>query len=102
MMSSSDLSGALTQTSNRQANVLLMQLSQHKQVWLMVPTKIRLKYLATCLENFKAVSESWAEAACSMKGLDPTIAIAGEEWLVGPLEVWVQPGKPLEIGHKKS
>jgi Aldehyde dehydrogenase family len=87
MMFSSDLSPAFIETSNQQADMLLMQLSQHRQAWLTVSTKIRLKYLAACLENVKAVSESWVEAACSTKELDPTMAIAGEEWLVGPFAV---------------
>jgi Aldehyde dehydrogenase family len=87
MMCSSDLSTAPMETSNQQANALLMRLSQHKQIWLTVPVEIRLKHLATCLENVKAVSESWARAACLIKGLDPTMQIAGEELLVGPFAV---------------
>jgi Aldehyde dehydrogenase family len=86
-MHSSDLSVATTETSNQQVDALLVQLSQRKQIWLMVPLEVRLKHLATCLENVKAVSGSWAEAACLMKGLDPTMAIAGEEWLAGPFAV---------------
>jgi Aldehyde dehydrogenase family len=83
----SDLSAALTETSNQQSDALLMRLKQHQQRWLTVPLDARLTYLETCLENIKAVSTSWAEAACLMKGLDPTTTIAGEEWLVGPFAV---------------
>jgi Aldehyde dehydrogenase family len=86
-MASSHLSTALIETSNQEADALLMRLSQHKQIWLMLPLEARLQQLATCLENVKAASRSWAEAACMLKGLDPTMAIAGEEWLAGPFAV---------------
>jgi Aldehyde dehydrogenase family len=86
-MGSSHLSTALTETSNQEVDALLMRLSQHKQVWLTLPLEARLQQLATGLENVKAVSSAWAEAACAMKGLDPTMAIAGEEWLAGPFAV---------------
>ena len=86
-MGSSHLSAALMKTSHQEADALLRRLSQHKQIWLKVPLEVRLKHLATCLENVRAVSRAWAEAACVMKGLDPTMAIAGEEWLAGPFAV---------------
>jgi Aldehyde dehydrogenase family len=86
-MGSSHLSTALIETSNQEVDALLMRLSQHKQIWLTLPLEARLQQLATCLENVKAVSSEWAEAACAMKGLDPTMAIAGEEWIVGPFAI---------------
>jgi Aldehyde dehydrogenase family len=87
MMHLSDLQAALPETSPQQADALLIRLHQHKQIWLTMPLEFRLKHLATCLENVHSVSKSWAEAACLMKGLDPTVAIAGEEWLAGPFAV---------------
>ncbi len=86
-MDLNNLSAALTETSRQQSDILLMNLQQHQQTWLMVSPEARLKHLKACLENIEAVSNSWAEAACLMKGLDPALAIAGEEWLVGPFAV---------------
>jgi Aldehyde dehydrogenase family len=84
MMRSSNAHAVPTETSIQQADALLIQLTQQKSRWLAVPTEVRLRYLATCLDNVKAVAESWVAAACVTKGLDPAMAIAGEEWLAGP------------------
>jgi Aldehyde dehydrogenase family len=84
MLRSSNAQAVLAETSIQQADAVLMQLTQQKSRWLVVPAEVRLRYLATCLDNTKAVAESWVAAACLTKGLDPAMAIAGEEWLAGP------------------
>jgi hypothetical protein len=77
----------MTHTSRNQADALLTQLNQHKQNWLKVSTEERIRHLAGCLQTVSEVSQPWAEAACVIKGLDPTAEIAGEEWLAGPFAV---------------
>jgi hypothetical protein len=77
----------MTHTSKERADALLAQLNQHKQDWFKISTKDRIHYLERCLYNVSDVAPHWAEAACTLKGLDPNSAIAGEEWLAGPFAV---------------
>ncbi|MGI0493121.1 aldehyde dehydrogenase family protein [Alkalinema pantanalense CENA528] len=63
----------------------LHQLTQHKQDWLNISISQRITYLKQCLATLDRIAESWATASCQAKGLDPNAAIAGEEWIAGPL-----------------
>ncbi|MBD2326539.1 aldehyde dehydrogenase [Alkalinema sp. FACHB-956] len=84
----------------------LAHLTQHKHNWLQVSIAQRIQYLEQCLVNLDRIAPAWANASCQAKGLDPDAAIAGEEWIAGPvatamglrslittLQTW-QAGKP--------
>jgi Aldehyde dehydrogenase family len=73
--------------SRDRADAFLAQLNQHKQDWLKVSPTERIRYLEGCLHNVLDVAQQWTETACTLKGLDPNSAIAGEEWLAGPFAV---------------
>jgi aldehyde dehydrogenase (NAD(P)+) len=45
----------------------------------------RIQLLTACLEGTYAEATGSVAAACAAKGLDPHSALAGEEWLGGPL-----------------
>jgi Aldehyde dehydrogenase family len=74
-------------TSPSEADALLARLSHYKQVWVQVPLERRIEYLTLCLTDVRAAAEPWVEAACAVKGLDPQMSIAGEEWIAGPFTV---------------
>lgn len=63
----------------------LTHLTAHKHNWLQVSIAQRIQYLEQCLVNLDRVADAWANASCQAKGLDPNAAIAGEEWIAGPL-----------------
>jgi Aldehyde dehydrogenase family len=87
MPSDLDNPSFVLETSTADVDAALSRLAQHKQTWLTVPLEGRLSYLENCIEGVRAVAESWVAAACAVKGLDPNLAISGEEWLAGPFAV---------------
>ncbi|MBD2525901.1 aldehyde dehydrogenase family protein [Nostoc sp. FACHB-133] len=69
------------------ADVLISQLSKHKEAWLQVGIPERIIYLRYCLDGVQKVAAKWVERVCLEKGIDPTKSLAGEEWLAGPMVI---------------
>lgn len=74
-------------TSTAAADAAIARLTAHKTAWTQVSITDRITYLNRCVTQVMAIAEPWATAACNAKGIDPTTALAGEEWLVGPAAV---------------
>jgi Aldehyde dehydrogenase family len=55
-----------------------------KDDWVAVPVSARIAYLEKIIDGVLAVADRWVAEGCRMKGLDPSSALAGEEWIVGP------------------
>jgi Aldehyde dehydrogenase family len=75
------------ETSRSDADQRLTRLDQHRSAWLTVSSSERLHLINLCLQSILSVAESWVEAACAAKALDPDSGIAGEEWITGPFAV---------------
>jgi Aldehyde dehydrogenase family len=73
----------VTPTSEAQADVAIARLVDRKDAWVAVSMGDRITCLHHCLTDVRAVAAAWVEAACAAKGLEP--ALAGEEWLSGPV-----------------
>jgi acyl-CoA reductase-like NAD-dependent aldehyde dehydrogenase len=70
-----EIDRAITRLHNRRAD------------WQQTSISQRLAYLQDCLDRTLAVAADWTNAACQAKGIDPTAALAGEEWVAGPISV---------------
>jgi acyl-CoA reductase-like NAD-dependent aldehyde dehydrogenase len=71
------------ESSTQEVDRAIARLNDRKQIWLTVDIPTRIEYLQRCIKSVMAVSEEWANAACSAKGIDLTSQLAGEEWMVG-------------------
>jgi acyl-CoA reductase-like NAD-dependent aldehyde dehydrogenase len=63
----------------------IARLQTQKQAWVDTAIAARIEYLEQCLAGVVGVADAWAMAACAAKGIDPEAALAGEEWIVGPV-----------------
>jgi acyl-CoA reductase-like NAD-dependent aldehyde dehydrogenase len=63
----------------------ITSLQAHRDNWAQTSIPQRLEYLKSCLDRTLAVAEAWTIAACQAKGIDPESALAGEEWVAGPI-----------------
>jgi acyl-CoA reductase-like NAD-dependent aldehyde dehydrogenase len=63
----------------------ITSLHSHRDNWAQTSIPQRLEYLKSCLDRTLAVAEAWTIAACQAKGIDPESALAGEEWVAGPI-----------------
>jgi acyl-CoA reductase-like NAD-dependent aldehyde dehydrogenase len=75
----------ISPTSCEAADRAINRLASRKDAWVQVAIPERLEYLQQCMEGVMQVAEAWAIAACTHKGIDPATALAGEEWMTGPL-----------------
>lgn len=66
-------------------DALLGRLDRHKDRWIEVSTRGRVRYLEHCIRGVLNVSEAWVREACARKQIDPDSPDAGEEWLSGPM-----------------
>jgi acyl-CoA reductase-like NAD-dependent aldehyde dehydrogenase len=74
-------------TSFDEIDRAIVSLHSHRDEWAKTSIQQRVDYLQLCLESTITVAEEWAIAACNAKGIDPQSALAGEEWLVGPISL---------------
>jgi acyl-CoA reductase-like NAD-dependent aldehyde dehydrogenase len=72
-------------TSIEQVDGQLARLADRASLWRNVEIADRLTLLNQCIQGVLTVAEPWANACCQAKGIDPQAALAGEEWLVGPV-----------------
>ena len=72
-------------TSTPQLECAIARLAERKTNWLQVSLAQRIQYLQQCCTRLEAVAEAWVEAGCRAKGIDPASALAGEEWMTGPV-----------------
>jgi acyl-CoA reductase-like NAD-dependent aldehyde dehydrogenase len=66
-------------------DLAIADLHSHRDRWAQVNISQRLAYLQSCLDLTLSVAESWAQAACQAKGIEPQANLAGEEWIAGPI-----------------
>ncbi len=66
-------------------DLAIADLHNHRDKWAQVSIPQRLAYLQDCLDLTISVAESWTNAACQAKGIDPQAVLAGEEWVAGPI-----------------
>ena len=74
-----------TPTSAAGIEAALDRLTECKDEWVRVEIPERITYLRRCSEGVLGVAEEWVESACAAKRIDPGSALAGEEWLSGPM-----------------
>jgi acyl-CoA reductase-like NAD-dependent aldehyde dehydrogenase len=60
-------------------------LVDHKHAWVQTSIPERLVILHDCINGVMSVAEPWAIAGNLAKGIDPDSALAGEDWLTGPV-----------------
>lgn len=65
----------------------LGELQEGELRWAGVSHAERAQILLGVAEAAITHAESWVEAACSVKEIDPASALAGEEWLSGPYSI---------------
>ena len=65
----------------------LARLTRRKDDWVRVGIPDRLDYLRSCSEGLLGVSGEWVRLACAAKGIDDQSALAGEEWISGPMVI---------------
>ncbi len=65
----------------------LSRLSQQRGRWTALGAKERARLLRRCLEKVPRASREWVRLGCRAKGIDLESALAGEEWLSGPMVV---------------
>lgn len=63
----------------------IARLASRRDAWVALTPVQRAELLERCIPKTLAVAESWVEAACQAKGIDPKSPRAGEEWLGGPM-----------------
>jgi acyl-CoA reductase-like NAD-dependent aldehyde dehydrogenase len=63
----------------------ITSLHSHRDQWAATSIPQRLGYLQDCLDRTLKVAEAWTTAACQAKGIDKASALAGEEWIAGPI-----------------
>jgi acyl-CoA reductase-like NAD-dependent aldehyde dehydrogenase len=63
----------------------LERLAARKSAWVRVGIDERVRYLERCVEQIGRHAEEWARLGCTHRGIDPRSALAGEEWLSGPM-----------------
>jgi acyl-CoA reductase-like NAD-dependent aldehyde dehydrogenase len=66
-------------------DLAIADLYNHRDKWVQVGIPQRLAYLQDCIDLTLAVAQSWTNAACQAKGIDPQAVLAGEEWVAGPI-----------------
>jgi acyl-CoA reductase-like NAD-dependent aldehyde dehydrogenase len=72
-------------TTLEQADAIAHRLVSRKDDWLRVSIPERITCLQQCIKQVQTVAETWANAACRAKGIDPNSNLAGEEWFLGPI-----------------
>lgn len=68
-----------------QADRAIATLVSCKQAWVQTSITDRIVYLRQCVNGVMTVAAPWAIAANIAKGIDPDSALAGEDWLTGPV-----------------
>ena len=75
------------QTSAVDIEIALRRLASRKDDWVRVSIPDRIEYLRLCSDGILKVGDKWVERACEAKGIDPRSALAGEDWLSGPMVI---------------
>lgn len=68
-------------------DAILLRLKDGARTWAKLAVRERLLLLRQLRERYAAVAEESVRATCLAKGIDPDSALAGEEWLGGPMIV---------------
>ncbi|NMO16338.1 aldehyde dehydrogenase [Pyxidicoccus fallax] len=66
---------------------VIQRVKEGSRAWVKLGLRERISLLEELRQGFAAVAEPSVRAACEAKGIDPESAVAGEEWLGGPLVV---------------
>ncbi len=76
-----------TSSASRFADLdaIVGRLASRKDAWVRVPIEERVTLLRECLHGVLRVAERWVARACEAKGAAIDSAVAGEEWLSGPM-----------------
>lgn len=64
---------------------ILQQLAGQARAWRRLGPRERSVLLRRCADGVASVSHEWVRLSCQAKGIDPGSALAGEEWLAGPM-----------------
>ena len=75
------------QSSGSEIEAVLNRLTLSKVMWVRVGILDRLDYLQSCGTRLLDVSSEWVNLSCAAKGIDPGSALAGEEWISGPMVI---------------
>ncbi len=65
----------------------LERLSSRRGAWAALSCADRTRLLRRCLARIPRAAPEWVRLGCLAKGIDPASALAGEEWLSGPMSV---------------
>jgi len=63
----------------------LERVASRREAWLRVPIDERVRLLRAMIDGVAAVADDWVRGGCANKGIDVTSALAGEEWITGPV-----------------
>jgi acyl-CoA reductase-like NAD-dependent aldehyde dehydrogenase len=66
-------------------DLAVTELANRRDRWAQVTLAQRIDYLQECIDRAIEIAQSWADAGCRAKGIDPTTSLAGEEWVAGPI-----------------
>lgn len=78
---------AVPATPIPQVDAAVARLLGRKDAWVDVDIPRRIALLRACIDGLGAVAADWSAACCKAKGIDPDSALAGQEWLAGPMAV---------------
>jgi acyl-CoA reductase-like NAD-dependent aldehyde dehydrogenase len=76
---------AVEETARPELDRLVERLAGRAEPWSRVGIPERIDYIDRCVAALLEVAPEWVAEACRRRGLDPDSAIAGEEWLSGPM-----------------
>jgi acyl-CoA reductase-like NAD-dependent aldehyde dehydrogenase len=76
---------ATSSTDCATIDLAITDLHNRRERWAQVTISQRIAYLQDCLDRTVSIAAAWASAGCQAKGIDPTAALAGEEWIAGPI-----------------
>ncbi len=68
----------------------LQKLQARKSDWPTVSLEERIRFLEAMIAGIVAVAPAWVKTSCTIKGIDPTGNLAGEEWTTGPVALVMQ------------
>ncbi|AKQ63188.1 Aldehyde dehydrogenase [Myxococcus hansupus] len=74
-------------TSASTLDAAVQRVKEGSRAWVKRSVPERIAVLESLRQAYAAVAEPSVRAACEAKGIDPDSALAGEEWLAGPMVV---------------
>jgi len=81
------MEGLVEPTNDNDLGVAVATVAGTAEVWGRLPVAEKVALLEDIQARVGAVADEWVATALSIKGIDPTSPLAGEEWISGPYAV---------------